>query len=96
MPLSDDINKVSEKSHIEAVAKLLKDHNIKPEEVGSIKSMKVGKWQTVTKDEAGEAQIHDLRGASLVLSPKWDSGPEWPVIVPGPKYNIPRIKAKSR
>jgi len=96
MPLSDDINKVSEKSHIEAVAKLLKDHNIKPDEVGSIKSMRVGKWQTVTKDEAGEAQIHDLKGASLVLSPKWDSGPEWPVIVPGPKHNIPKIKAKSR
>lgn len=96
MPLSDDINKMSEKSHIEAVAKLLKDHNIKPEEVGSIKSMRVGKWQTVTKDEAGEAQIHDLKGASLVLSPKWDSGPEWPVIVPGPKYNVPKVKAKAQ
>lgn len=96
MPLSDDINKMSEKSHIEAVAKLLKEHNIKPEEVGSIKSMRVGKWQTVTKDEAGEAQIHDLKGASLVLSPKWDSGPEWPVIVPGPKYNVPKVKAKAQ
>jgi predicted phosphodiesterase len=96
MGLQDDISKVTEQAHIEAVAKLLKEHNIKPEEVGSIKSMKVGKWQTVTKDEAGEAQIHDLKGASIVLSPKWDLGPEWPVITPGPKYSIPKNKAKSR
>lgn len=96
MTMSEDFEKVKEKLQIEAVAKLLKEHNIKPDEVGSIKSMKVGKWQTVTKDETGEAQIHDLKGASIVLSPKWEIGPEWPVITQGPRYNIPRIKSKSK
>lgn len=96
MAMSEDFEKVKEKSQIEAVAKLLKEHNIKPDEIGSIKSMKVGRWQTVTKDEAGEAQIHDLKGASIVLSPKWEVGPEWPVVTQGPKYNIPRIKGKSK
>lgn len=96
MAMSEDFQKVKEQSQIEAVAKLLKEHNIKPDEVGSIKSMKVGRWQTVTKDEAGEAQIHDLKGASLVLSPKWDTGPEWPVVTQGPKYNVPRSKGKAR
>ena len=96
MAMSEDFDKVKQNSQIEAVAKLLKEHNIKPDEVGSIKSMKVGRWQTVTKDEAGEAQIHDLKGASLVLSPKWDTGPEWPVVTQGPKYNVPRTKGKVK
>jgi predicted phosphodiesterase len=96
MSLSDDMDKTRAQHNIEAVAKLLKEHNIKPEEVGSVKSMKIGKWQTVTKDETGEAQIHDLKGTSLVLSPRWDEGPEWPVVTQGPKYNVPKTKSRSR
>lgn len=96
MTIADDMDKARAQHNIEAVAKLLKEHNIKPEEVGSVKSMKIGKWQTVTKDESGEAQIHDLKGTSIVLSPRWDEGPEWPVVTPGPKYNVPKGKGKSR
>lgn len=96
MSLSSDMEKAKANHSIEAIAKLLKEHNIKPEEVGSIKSMRVGKWQTVTKDESGEAIIHDLKGASLVLSPKWAEGPEWPVVQQGPKYNVSKNKGKSR
>lgn len=96
MSIADDMQKAKAQTNVEAIAKLLKEHNIKPEEVGSIKSLKVGKWQTVTKDELGEAQIHDLKGASIVISPKWDSGPEWPMVAPGPKYNVPKGKGKSR
>jgi predicted phosphodiesterase len=96
MSLADDMDKTRAQHNIEAVAKLLKEHNIKPEEVGSVKSMKIGKWQTVTKDETGEAQIHDLKGTSLVLSPRWDEGPEWPVVTQGPKYNVPKTKSRSR
>lgn len=96
MSIADDMQRAKAQTNVEAIAKLLKEHNIKPEEVGSIKSLKVGKWQTVTKDELGEAQIHDLKGASIVISPKWDSGPEWPMVAPGPKYNVPKGKGKSR
>ena len=96
MTISEDMDKASGIHHVEAIVKLLKEHNIKPDEVGAVRSMKIGKWQTVTKDEAGEAIIHDLKGASIVLSPKWDSGPEWPVVVRGPKYNIPKSKARVK
>lgn len=96
MTISEDMEKATEKHHIEAIVKLLKEHNIKPDEVGSIKSMRIGKWQSVTKDETGEAIIHDLKGASLILSPKWDTGPEWPVVQRGPKYNIPKGKGRVR
>lgn len=30
------------------------------------------------------------------MSPKWDSGPEWPVVVRGPKYNIPKSKTRIK
>ena len=96
MSISSDMEKAKAQHSIEAIAKLLKEHNIKPEDVGSIKSMKIGKWQTVTKDETGEAIIHDLKGTSLVLSPKWADGPEWPVVTQGPKYNVPKKKSRSR
>ena len=96
MTLSEDMDRAAGIHHVEAIVKLLKEHNIKPDEVGAVRSMKIGKWQTVTKDEAGEAIIHDLKGASIVLSPKWDSGPEWPVVVPGPKYNVPKIKGRVK
>ena len=90
------MEKAKANQSIETIAKLLKEHNIKPEDVGSIKSMRIGKWQTVTKDESGEAIIHDLKGASLILSPKWAEGPQWPVVQQGPKYNVPKNKGKSR
>lgn len=96
MTISEDMDKAAGIHHVEAIVKLLKEHNIKPDEVGAVRSMKIGKWQTVTKDEAGEAIIHDLKGASIVLSPKWDSGPEWPVVVRGPKYNIPKSKVRVK
>ena len=96
MTISEDMEKATEKHHVEAIVKLLKEHNIKPEEVGAVRSMKIGKWQSVTKDETGEAIIHDLKGASIVLSPKWDTGPDWPVVERGPKYNIPKGKGRVR
>ena len=96
MSFSSDMEKAKANQSIETIAKLLKEHNIKPEDVGSIKSMRIGKWQTVTKDESGEAIIHDLKGASLILSPKWAEGPQWPVVQQGPKYSIPKNKIKSR
>jgi len=96
MSFSSDMEKAKANQSIETIAKLLKEHNIKPEDVGSIKSMRIGKWQTVTKDESGEAIIHDLKGASLILSPKWAEGPQWPVVQQGPKYNVPKNKGKSR
>lgn len=96
MTISEDMEKATEKHHVEAIVKLLKEHNIKPEEVGAVRSMKIGKWQSVTKDETGEAIIHDLKGASIILSPKWDTGPEWPVVARGPKYNIPKGKGRVR
>lgn len=55
---------------------------------------KVGFWQAMHKDEAGEAVITDL--ARIELAPGWEDGPEWPVVQPGPMPKAPaKVKRKS-
>lgn len=49
-------------------------------EAASVRS--VGFWQAMHKDEAGDAVITDL--ARIEFAPSWETGPEWPVIQPGP------------
>jgi predicted phosphodiesterase len=47
-------------------------------------------WQSITKDDDGQAHLHDLHG--FQLAPSWDEGPQWPVISQGPG----RAPAKPR
>ena len=73
------------------IADLLKRNNIDIEEVGTVK--RVSFYQSLTKNEAGEAEIHDLMG--IQFSPAWESGPAWPVVQPGPSVKLPVGKTKS-
>ena len=61
-------------------------------EVGQIKRVSV--YQSLTKNEEGEAEIHDLMGVQF--SPAWETGPEWPVIQQGPAIKLPPVKATSQ
>lgn len=58
-------------------------------EVGQIKRVSV--YQSLTKNEEGEAEIHDLMGVQF--SPAWETGPQWPVIQQGPAHKLPTRKA---
>jgi hypothetical protein len=60
-------------------------------EVGQIKRVSV--YQSLTKNEEGEAEIHDLMGVQF--SPAWETGPQWPVIQQGPAHKLPPRKATS-
>lgn len=76
---------------IGAVRELLERNGIEPSEVGQlhrIQSVKV--YQQGSKDADGNMQAQDL--VSVVLSPKFEEGPEWPVIQPGPQYKLPKSK----
>jgi len=73
------------------IAELLARNNIDPDEVGEIKRVSV--YQSLTKNDAGEAEIHDLFG--IQISPKFESGPEWPVVQPGPVVKVPPTKVKA-
>lgn len=73
------------------IAELLARNNIDPDEVGEIKRVSV--YQSLTKNDAGEAEIHDLFG--IQISPKFESGPEWPVVQQGPVVKVPSVKVKA-
>lgn len=62
------------------LADLLDAKGISADDIGEVKSLRFSEWQSLTKDADGEAQIHDLSGASIVLTPAWDAGPAWPVV----------------
>lgn len=62
----------------------LERRGITAEEVGRLS--RISMWQGLTKNEDGEAEIHDLYG--FQLAPSWDSGPAWPLMQPGPTVKI--------
>jgi len=66
---------------ITKVAELLARNNISPDEVGRIQKIRVSNSQMGYVDrETGEADIKDLTHTSFVFTPKWQEGPEWPIV----------------
>lgn len=66
--------------NIKKIEQLLEKSGIPLDEIRRVDKVRVGTYQMLTKDNDGEAQIHDLEVASLVLTPQWADGPEWPVV----------------
>ena len=65
---------------VQAVAELLQRAGVDPSEVGRIDKVRLSEYQTAYKDTDGEAHVLDLRAASVVLTPAWETGPQWPVV----------------
>lgn len=84
----------SSKEVLGKLADLFERQGINVDEVGKIS--RVSLYQSLTKNEEGEAEIHDLAGVQFQFSPKWESGPEWPVIQQGPAIKLPTPKAKVK
>ena len=78
------------KKTVNAIAEMLARKGIDPSEIGRVN--KVSVYQQVTKDEAGDFMVHDLQ--AIQFSPKWEEGPEWPVIQQGPKIQLQKSKTK--
>lgn len=97
MPLADAIDPATGdgstgKQILAKLAAELERRGITAEEVGRLS--RISMWQGLTKDEAGEAHVHDLYG--FQLAPSWDSGPAWPVIQPGPVVKVANPKTLKR
>lgn len=90
--LSEKLDNGPPKHALGKLASLLKRHEIDIENIGDIK--KVSLYQSLTKDAEGEAHVHDLVG--IQISPAWESGPEWPVIQPGPAIKLPKSAATKK
>ena len=81
---------------------LLERNGITPDEVGRLHRIKdVRVYQGLAKikslDEEGneveKLEVQDM--ASVVLHPKWEEGPEWPVVQPGPLFKPPTVKVRE-
>lgn len=94
--MSDLANKLSNPPESKAQAlgrlvEILDRQNIDINEIGSVK--RVSLYQSLTKDQDGEAQIHDL--AAIQFSPKWAEGPEWDPVYQGPSIKLPKVTVKQ-
>jgi hypothetical protein len=93
--LAEGLTKAADKGEGQRIlAKLaaeLERRGITADEIGRLSRLSM--WQTVTKDNDGEANIHDLYG--FQLAPSWSDGPQWPVIAPGPKVQVKPSRACS-
>lgn len=78
------------------ISDLLSRSGIEPEDIGKVERVRISEWQGMTKNADGEAEIHDLSGASILLAPSWDEGPAWPVIDRGPAVKVPKPPAPKK
>jgi metallophosphoesterase superfamily enzyme len=93
--IMDDANKSEKdkqsKKMLNDIAAMLSRKGIDISEVGTVN--KVSLYQTVTKDEDGNTQVHDLQ--AIQFSPAWETGPEWPVVTQGPSIQLQKPKTKA-
>jgi hypothetical protein len=80
----------NKKKLLGSIAEMLERKNIDLDEIGDIK--RVSLYQSVIKNDLGEAEVQDL--AAIQFSPKWETGPEWPVIKQGPSIQVQKTKTK--
>lgn len=73
------------------LADLLDRQGISIDEIGKVQ--RVSLYQSLTKNEEGEAEVHDLVG--IQFSPTWESGPEWVPVDRGPAIRLPSSKASK-
>jgi predicted phosphodiesterase len=80
------------------IAKLLEDSGIPLDEVGRIDKVRIGDYQTTVKirNEDGSDRLEQVtnRADSLVITPSWETGPEWPVIQPAAPTVVKATTAK--
>lgn len=90
MSLSDKLESLTAKDTssktLGAIADLLSRNKIEIDEIGEIKKISI--YQSLTKNEDGEAEVHDL--TAIQISPKWEVGPEWQIVQRGPEVKIPK------
>lgn len=80
------------KTQIKKMAEELVRRGVEPSELGRLSRMKM--YQSITKDDEGEAHIHDLWG--FHFDPKWSEGPDWPVVQPAQKVSLTKRATPKR
>jgi hypothetical protein len=65
----EELKKAAEHSK---VRELLEKQGLDPDDLGRISKVSVSTYQTVTKDDDGNATVHDLEGYKYVIHPAWE------------------------
>lgn len=73
---------------------LLEEHGVDIDDIGSLKSVRLSNWEMMSKDAEGEPQVTKLKGAAVLINPKWAEGPEWPLPQVVNPVSIAPIKVK--
>jgi len=85
---------------VNQILNVLDEANIPVESIGSIKHVKIrsGYHEVVTKGADGEPVItrSSSKNTALLLSPKWEDGPAWPVVQPAKAVHVPPTVVKKR
>jgi hypothetical protein len=85
--LAETLNKdvpLPRKEVLGRIADLLDRQGISVDEIGQINRVSI--YQSLTKNQDGEAEVHDLLGVQL--SPSWESGPAWSTVSQGPVVKV--------
>lgn len=90
--LSNIENSAKRQQMLGALAELLKSKDIDISDIGSVKKISV--YQQVTKGESGDVDVHNL--AAIQISPRFELGPEWPVVQRGPAIKVPDRASKPK
>ena len=75
-----------------AIADMLVAKDINLDEIGNVE--KVSIRHALSPDKNGDVQTRTT--TTVQLSPKWETGPEWPVVQQGPAVKLPPIKVTSK
>ncbi len=79
------------RANLGRLAELLERNGIDVDDIGRVQ--KVSVHQGFYKDKEGVAHKVDMTG--IAFSPSWETGPQWPVVTPGPNVKLPAAKAKQ-
>jgi predicted phosphodiesterase len=83
------VDSVSRLEKLTRIEQLLEDNGVPVDEIGSVKNIRVKKWQAVAKGAATRhpetgritsqepSKVVDLESASILISPTWAEGPKW-------------------
>lgn len=75
------------------LADLLERQGISVDEIGTVNRVSV--YQSLTKNQDGDAEVHDLLGVQF--SPSWEAGPQFDPVRQGPPVRVTvRVPKKSK
>lgn len=88
MSLDNNWEELKKSAEQTKVRELLEKNGFDPDDIGRISKVNVSTYQTVTKDEDGNATVHDLEGLKVVIHPSWAEGPKWEIVRPADPVNV--------